>query len=1306
MTTTTTTTTHATIPAFIPPHDTLTQRAFLADFGTSLTGVVAEGCPPVYRGPQDTPWAPLSYLLRRPLGAQGFIAQAGAAAIRGQRPHQGQPGRKRRRGLGLVCEMATGKTFISLSVLALADEQVNGERASDAQRPEKASFFPAIVLSPAIVVNKWVREARKTIPHVQAVALRAIKTEEDARAFREFDPSFPIKGRLSALGCAERIVARIRRDLAAWKQACAEARRHKRPLPRKPAHLVVLSTSTAKLGSAWKPVYRLGYLRERNPETQRVHLVLDPDTLEPVRVPCCPRCFAPLLRQTVKSKSRRGEREEEAVEYLTEEELLGQGEQRARRQCTACGEHLWQMVPQANVTLQPLGDQPPAPVKPLPLPDRDFHPPCVKSTLDRRYPIADYLRRHHRGLFRTLIADEAHQFKGAGTAQGFAAASLLDATNPGGTGLFLTGTLFSGFASDLFPMLWRLLPELRQEFGYGDLKRWVDRYGVRQRVTKTYESQRTDGAVSKRRSDRPQVKELPGISPLVLPRHLLDACLFLELADVAPGLPPYREEVRTIPLGPVLGPVYHHLEQTATAALHQLLAQYDTYALASWFTGLMVQPNLPWYGVTIAHPRTGYVLGEAPPLPEELVYPKEHALLELLRQERSEGRRCLVYVEHTGEYDLLTRLERLIKEDDARWRAGLPVQENEEETRPQLPLVVPRPAQQPNVQVRVLRSRTVQSTERETWLEQTVEAGCDVLLCHSGLVEVGLDLLAFPTIVCYEAIFSTTRLRQATRRSYRPGQTLPVQVYQLVYQKSMEARGLLLIAQKIASSLMVEGKLPGGESLATQALGSQGTNPLLDLARSVLQDAEGQHREVAGSLEAAFAAMQEAECAQDAYVGGDALQEALDTTLLASGCRLSEAESDLEEGDGLAAPLLAPAPGSEPVQPDVAETSRPLFSPDVLTPPTTEDTEEESLLPLPPVMPTAAGRARPSTGGRKQRQPTPAPFLSLWDTLEPEEGTEPEQQDAAEEANTGVPPNTLVVLEAAEEREDALHPAGEAAEALTAASPPFTPAAALVVKEGAADTETARAASPVDLPPSVPASTEEDVEEQLVAALQYLAGACDGARALDGQGFNKVDARFGHDLAVQSLRRSLSPSQLRAAFKLLVKYQGQLQEVGLTLPTAEQVQQWLTATTERKPGGTGTITLNGHHLRVCFPTFNPEKVRQIKSLYARFGGRGFDGATHSWVLSASAAQAVLKAFPELLGAAEVEAALQAALAPVEELPALDVLLEQVRRCYHLVHGYAPNEQAMRQHIQTPAEAERWLTELQRRLTDQGPTTLA
>jgi hypothetical protein len=232
---------------------------------------------------------------------------------------------------------------------------------------------------------------------------------------------------------------------------------------------------------------------------------------------------------------------------------------------------------------------------------------------------------------------------------------------------------------------------------------------------------------------------------------------------------------------------------------------------------------------------------------------------------------------------------------------------------------------------------------------------------------------------------------------------------------------------------------------------------------------------------------------------------------------------------------------------------------------------------------------------------------------------------------------------------------------------------------------------------------EEDVEGQLVAALQYLAGVCDGARALDGQGFNKVDARFGHDLAVQSLRRRLRLGQLRAAYKLLVKYQGQLQDAGLALPTSQHFQQWVTEETANQAGGPGTITLEGEHLWVHFTTFDPEKVRQIKALYARFGGRGYDGTTRSWVLKVAAAQAVLSAFPTLEGGAEVEATLQEALAPASQ--ELDTLLEQVRRCYHLLHGALPNEQAMRQHIQTPTQAQRWLAELQRHLVDQGPTPL-
>jgi hypothetical protein len=894
----------------LPPHRALAQRDFLAQFGAALTERVATASPPVYRGPTDAPWAPLRLLKRKPLGAQGLIAQAGACAIRGLRASRRSghlepaTGRKRRRGLGLVAEMATGKTLLSLAMLGLADVDVTRECAADDQRPEKRSFFPAVVLCPPIVVEKWAREARETLPTARPVVIRALRTRAEVAAFRQFDPSFT-GTRLSAIGCADRVVARIRAELRGWREQRDRALREGNTPPRKPCHLAILSTSTAKLGPAWTPVYLLRALREVG-EDGNTRLARHPETGAPYVVPCCPRCFAPLKDAT---RAERQEREREKAEkrasngnhglghengdeaaddaelaiYLTEEELLGQHGPLAKRACAACGEALWQVVPDNvtwHATLPPLNG--PRAVTMLPLPSATAHPPSIAQTSGRRYPLADYLRKRYRGLFRSLICDEAHQFKGAGTAQGFAAASLVDACDPGGTALFLTGTLFSGYCSDLYPMLWRLLPELRQTFGYSDLKRWVDLYGVRQKIVKVREGRREDGTRSKRREDKPLVKELPGISPLVL-RHLLDACLFLELADVAPGLPPYTEEAVVVPMGKQLGTTYAAFERETTGALKEMLAHYDTSGLAAWFQGLMAQPNLPWRGFTTVSSQ-GEVLGQAEALPEEMVYPKERALLDLVRRERAEGRRTLVYVEHTGAYDLLPRLKALLEADDTAWHEAWRAQtsnvlhDSTAMSAVSASPILPQPPGQ-RVRVALLRSGTVASAQREAWLARTVEEGCDVLLCHSGLVEVGLDLLAFPTIICDEVIFSTTRMRQATRRSYRPGQTQPVRVYQLVYDHAMEARGLALIASKIKSSLMVEGKLPGeglssfGADVSQQ--GGQG-DLLLELARSVLADEAGGAREVAGSLEATFRDLANVEQEQDHYIGAIEMP-ALDT---------------------------------------------------------------------------------------------------------------------------------------------------------------------------------------------------------------------------------------------------------------------------------------------------------------------------------------------------------------------------------------------------------------------------------------------
>ena len=61
----------------------------------------------------------------------------------------------------------------------------------------------------------------------------------------------------------------------------------------------------------------------------------------------------------------------------------------------------------------------------------------------------------------------------------------------------------------------------------------------------------------------------------------------------------------------------------------------------------------------------------------------------------------------------------------------------------------------------------------------------------------------------------------------------------------------------------------------------------------------------------------------------------------------------------------------------------------------------------------------------------------------------------------------------------------------------------------------------------------------VLEALRILAERCDGARSLDGNGFNKFDTAFGKDLAS---RNFLTPGQTEAGIKLVRKYRKQLPE--------------------------------------------------------------------------------------------------------------------------------------------------------------------
>jgi hypothetical protein len=108
----------------------------------------------------------------------------------------------------------------------------------------------------------------------------------------------------------------------------------------------------------------------------------------------------------------------------------------------------------------------------------------------------------------------------------------------------------------------------------------------------------------------------------------------------------------------------------------------------------------------------------------------------------------------------------------------------------------------------VLRS-SVATDKREDWYDRQLKAGVEVVICHPKLVETGLDLLAFPTLYFYQTGYSLHTLRQASRRSWRIGQRLPVRVKFVTYAGTMQETCLRLMGKKMLVALMMEGKFTG-----------------------------------------------------------------------------------------------------------------------------------------------------------------------------------------------------------------------------------------------------------------------------------------------------------------------------------------------------------------------------------------------------------------------------------------------------------------------------------------------------------------
>ena len=454
----------------------------------------------------------------------------------------------------------------------------------------------------------------------------------------------------------------------------------------------------------------------------------------------------------------------------------------------------------------------------------------------KRYPLADYIKHRMKGFFDLLVTDEVHEYKARGSAQGIAGGTLAEAC---GKSLSLSGTLMGGYSSTLFSLLFRFSPEIRTEFGHSDEHRWIERYGFEEvTVGKPDDDAIEDGRNSRRRSFRKVVRERPGLVPSAL-FHIIGNTVFLRLSDVASGLPDYDEQILVSGMdteedstGYSQRSAYNKVFEELKKELANALKAGSKRLLATYLQTLLAYPEGCTKGETVFDPRTSDIIVSVPPLSEEKLYPKEKALVDLVAAERMAGRRVLVYVTHTGTRDITGRMEEMLTRHGFR--------------------------------VAVMKADAVAPDKREAWVADRVKKGLDVMICHPRLVQTGLDLIDFPTLCWYETDYSVYVMRQASRRSWRIGQTRPVKVVFMSYKNTLQADALKLVAKKLQSSLAVEGELPE-DGLATY--GDDGDDVMMALARKIVSGDEDDADDE--SMEKVLAQAREAEASAEEYLVDD-----------------------------------------------------------------------------------------------------------------------------------------------------------------------------------------------------------------------------------------------------------------------------------------------------------------------------------------------------------------------------------------------------------------------------------------------------
>lgn len=399
----------------------------------------------------------------------------------------------------------------------------------------------------------------------------------------------------------------------------------------------------------------------------------------------------------------------------------------------------------------------------------------TKATLEdrtgkypKRYSIAKYIRKHMNHKFDYLIADEVHELVND-SLQGRAFGTILGCV---WKSIFLTGTLSNGYPSGLFYLLFRTQTRkmIEDGYNYGSVKDFEEKYGVKETTTVFNVRTNRYGGVTRNRAKK-TAKTLPGISPTLVADYLMDYMVSVSKKDIKKDLCKYSEIPVEVAMDTELANSYQRIIErvitSVTTSSGMQIVSSARRAVAHALNKAAMFLDQP-YGIDVVSTVTGDVIE----LPDNVIRNKEKKLIEIAKNKKNNGEKMLIFCEYTKKLDIVNRLANLLNDNGVN---------------------------------AVSMSEKVALNSRQKWLTDKAKEGIDAVILNPTLVDVGLNLLDYTTIIFYEVGTKVTTVRQASQRSNRINQTHPVSVYFMYYKDTIQENILGAISQKLTASKAIEG---------------------------------------------------------------------------------------------------------------------------------------------------------------------------------------------------------------------------------------------------------------------------------------------------------------------------------------------------------------------------------------------------------------------------------------------------------------------------------------------------------------------